>query len=186
VMDYLETDAGVDARRVAITGASRLGKTVLWAGARDPRFAMVIACCSGESGAAISRRNYGETVAHMTHPTRYAYQFAQKYGTYGDKVAELPMDGHMLVALMAPRPVLLQTGDTDGWSDPKGEFVAAVAASPVFELLGKKGLGTTEMPKAGEQLLDGTLGYYMHAGGHGMVPSDWEVYLTFMQMHLKQ
>jgi len=183
VMDYLETDRGVDAKRVALVGVSRLGKTVLWTAARDTRFAMVIASCSGESGAALSRRNYGETVAHMTHPTRYGYQFAPKYATYGDRVAELPMDGHMLVSLVAPRPVLLQTGDTDGWSDPRGEFLAAVAAGPVFELLGAQSLGTTQMPAAGEAILH-TLGYEMHSGGHGTVPSDWPVFLRFMQMHL--
>ena len=182
-MDYLETDKGVDAKRVALVGISRLGKTVLWTGARDTRFAMVIASCSGESGAALSRRNYGETVAHMTHPTRYGYQFAARYATYGDRVAELPMDGHMLVSLIAPRPVLLQTGDADGWSDPRGEFLAAVAAGPVFELLGVPSLRTTEMPKAGEPILN-TLGYYMHAGGHGTVPGDWPVFLRFMQQHL--
>jgi hypothetical protein len=182
-MDYLETDRSVDAKRVALVGVSRLGKTVLWTGARDTRFAMVIASCSGESGAALSRRDYGETVAHMTHPTRYGYQFAARYATYGDRVAELPMDGHMLVSLIAPRPLLLQTGDTDGWSDPRGEFLSAVAAGPVFELLGAKGLGTTEMPKAGEPILN-TLGYYMHSGGHGTIPSDWPVFLQFMQMHL--
>ena len=184
-MDYLETDEGVDARRVALVGVSRLGKTVLWTGARDQRFAMVIASCSGESGAALSRRNYGETVAHMTHPTRYGYQFAARYATYGDRVHELPMDGHMLVSLIAPRPVLLQTGDADGWSDPRGEFLAAVAAGPVFELLGATSLRTTEMPKAGEPILN-TLGYYMHAGGHGTIASDWPVFLRFMQLHLKK
>ncbi|MES2177555.1 MAG: acetylxylan esterase [Gemmatimonadota bacterium] len=184
VMDYLETDAGVDAKRVALLGISRIGKTVLWTGARDTRFALVIASCSGESGAALSRRNYGETVAHMTHPTRYAYQFAGIYGTFGEKVAALPMDGHMLVSLIAPRPVLLQTGDTDFWSDPKGEFLAAVAAEPVFKLLGVKGLETDKMPAAGEPILN-TLGYYMHSGGHGTVPSDFPIFLQFMQKHFQ-
>ncbi len=184
VMDYLETDSGVDAKRVALVGVSRIGKTVLWAGARDTRFAMVIASCSGESGAALSRRNYGETVAHMTASSRYAYQFAGNYGTYGDRVAQLPMDGHMLVSLIAPRPVLLQTGDTDGWSDPKGEFLSAVAASPVFTLLGARGLETDVMPAAGVPILN-TLGFYMHAGGHGTIPSDWDIFLTFMRQHFK-
>jgi hypothetical protein len=183
-MDYFETDKGVDAKRVALVGVSRLGKTVLWTGARDTRFALVIASCSGESGAALSRRNYGETVAHMTHPTRYGYQFAARYATYGDRVSELPMDGHMLVALIAPRPVLLQTGDADGWSDPRGEFLSAVAAGPVFRLLGREDLGTTAMPAAGEPILH-TLGYYMHHGGHGTIPSDWEVFRQFVRMHLQ-
>jgi hypothetical protein len=94
------------------------------------------------------------------------------------------MDAHMLVALMAPRPLLLQTGDQDYWSDPKGEFLAAVAAGPVYRLLSKQGLDTEQMPPPGEPILH-TLGYLMHSGGHGTVPSDWNVFLKFMQMHLQ-
>ena len=179
-MDYLETDKGIDAKRVAIVGISRLGKTVLWAGARDTRFAMVIASCSGESGAALSRRNYGETVKHMT--ARFGYQFATNYASYGDRVNELPVDAHMLVASIAPRPLLLQTGDKDYWSDPKGEFLSAVAAGPVYTLLGKEALGTDQMPAAGTPIFH-TLGYVMHDGGHGTIPSDWDLFLKFMQMH---
>jgi hypothetical protein len=181
VLDYFETDKGIDAKRVGIVGISRLGKTVLYAGARDTRFALVIASCSGESGAALSRRNYGETVKHMT--ARFGYQFAENYAQYGDKVADMPMDAHMLVAAMAPRPLLLQTGDKDFWSDPKGEFLSAVAAAPVYALFGKESLGTDQMPSAGTPILH-TLGYYMHDGGHGTIPSDWDVFLKFMQMHL--
>jgi hypothetical protein len=183
-MDYLETDKSVDAKRVAILGVSRLGKTVMWAGAHDTRFAMVIASCSGEGGAALSRRNYGETIAHLTEPTRFPYQFCANYAKYAKRVDEFPVDAHMLVALMAPRPVLLQTGDKDFWSDPRGEFLAAVAAEPVYRLFGKQGLGTDQMPKAGEPILH-TIGYYMHAGGHGTIPSDWDQYLKFLQMHLQ-
>jgi len=183
-LDYLETDKGVDAKRVAILGVSRLGKTVLWAGAHDPRFAMVIASCSGEGGAALSRRWFGETIKHLTAPSRYAYQFCANYAKYGDRVNQFPVDAHMLLALLAPRPVLLQTGETDTWSDPKGEFLAAVAAGPVFRLLGKQGLDTEQMPPAGQPILH-TLGYAMHAGGHGTIPSDWELFLKFMQMHLQ-
>jgi hypothetical protein len=182
-LDYLETDKGVDAKRVAITGISRLGKTVMWAGAHDPRFAMVIASCSGEGGAALSRRNYGETIAHLTEPTRYPYQFAANYANFAKRVGEFPVDAHLLVALIAPRPVLLQTGDKDFWSDPKGEFLAAVAAEPVYKLFGKQGLGTDQMPAAGEAILH-DIGYYMHEGGHGAIASDWNIYLKFMQQHL--
>jgi hypothetical protein len=181
--DYLETDKGVDAKRVAIFGVSRLGKTVLWAGAHDTRFAAVIASCSGEGGAALSRRNYGETIKHLTAPTRYPYQFAANYQKFGDHLDEFPIDAHMLIALIAPRPLLLQTGDADGWSDPKGEFLAAVAAGPVYRLVGQQGLPREEMPVAGEPVL-GTLGYYMHKGGHGTIPSDWEVFLQFLKTHL--
>jgi hypothetical protein len=182
-MDYLETDKGVDAKRVAILGVSRLGKTVMWAGAHDTRFALVIASCSGEGGAALSRRNYGETIAHLTAPSRYPYQFCANYGKFAEHVDQLPVDAHMLVALMAPRPVLLQTGDKDFWSDPKGEFLAAVAAGPVYKLLGKQGLDTDQMPAAGSGIFH-TIGYYMHDGGHGTIPSDWDQSMKFLEMHL--
>ena len=183
VQDYFETDKSIDAQRVAIHGVSRLGKTALWAGANDPRFAAVIASCSGEGGAALSRRDYGETVAHLVAPSRYPYQFAINYQQYAQHVDKLPMDAHMLVALIAPRPLLLQTGDTDYWSDPKGEFLSAVAAGPVYRLLGKDGLGTDTWPAAKQPILH-DLGYYMHDGGHGMVPSDWNIYIEFLKMHL--
>ena len=183
-MDYLETASQVDAKRVAILGVSRLGKTVLWAAAHDPRIALVIASCSGEGGAALSRRNYGETIAHLTAPSRYPYQFCANYQKYAEHVDQLPVDAHMLLALIAPLPVLLKTGDKDFWSDPKGEFLAAVAASPVYRLLGKQGLETDQMPSARTPIL-GTIGYYMHAGGHGTLPSDWDQYLEFLKMHLQ-
>jgi len=183
-MDYLETDHGVDGKRVAIMGISRLGKTVMWAGASDTRFALVIASCSGEGGAALSRRNYGETVAHLLAPSRYSYQFAVNYQKYAAHVDQLPVDANMLIALIAPRPLLLQTGDKDYWSDPKGEFLAAVAAGPVYQLLGKDGLDSNTWPPAGTPILH-TLAYFMHDGGHGSLPSDWSVYLDFMKMHLQ-
>jgi hypothetical protein len=182
-MDYLETDPGVDAKRVGITGSSRLGKTVLWAAARDTRFALVIASCSGEAGAALSRRNYGESIAIMTAPTRGPYHFAANYQKYGGHEDQLPMDAHMLIALIAPRPLLLQTADLDFWSDPKGEFLAAVAAAPVYKLLNKDPLDTDQWPMPKVPILH-DLGYYMHDGPHGIVPSDWPIYLDFMKMHL--
>jgi hypothetical protein len=183
-VDYFETDDQIDAARIAITGVSRLGKTVMWAGANDPRIAMVIASCSGEGGAALSRRNYGETIAHLVAPSRYPYQFAGNYQKWGADPSQAPMDAHLLVALIAPRPLLLQTGSGDKWSDPKGELLAAVAATPVYELFRKKGIDTDTLPPAGE-LAGETLAFYMHDGGHGLVPSDWEVYLDFMETHLK-
>jgi hypothetical protein len=180
-MDYLETDAGVDSKRVAVAGVSRLGKTVLWAGARDTRFAMVIASCSGEGGAALSRRNYGETVKNLN--VNFPYQFAQNYQKFGDHVDQLPVDSNLLLSLIAPRPLYLSTGSEDRWSDPKGEFLAAVAAEPVYKLLGKHGLGTDQMPAAGEPIMH-TIGFHMHAGGHGATPYDREQYLKFMKLHL--
>lgn len=184
-MDYFETDKAVDAKRIALQGASRLGKTVLWAGATDERFKAVIASCSGEGGAALSRRNYGEGVEHMTDTSRYYYQFAPKRHSYAKNIDASPVDAHELVALIAPRALLLQTGDTDYWSDPKGEFLAAQAAAPVYKLFGKAWADATAFPAAGDQtLLYGTLGYYMHAGGHGPIPSDWPLFIQYLKKHL--
>jgi len=183
VEDYFETDQSIDAKRVAIHGVSRLGKTVMWAGAHDQRFAAVIASCSGEGGAALSHRDYGETIAHLTAPTRYPYQFAANYAQYGGFPDKAPMDANLLIALIAPRPLLLQTGSTDNWSDPKGEFLAAVAAGPVYKLLGKDPLDTDVWPAAKQPILH-DLSYYMHDGGHGMVPTDWDIYIDFLKMHL--
>jgi len=187
-MDYFETDPGIDAKRVVVTGVSRLGKTALWTAAGDPRFAMAIPSCSGQGGAALSRRSYGETIKLITLPQRYGYQFCGHYAKWGDEPDSAPMDAHLLIALMAPRPVLLQTGDTDKWSDPMGEFKAAVAAEPVYELFGKKGLGTDRISESGQPILH-DIGFYMHKGGHGMQAadgtSDWDVYLDFMDLHLK-
>jgi hypothetical protein len=185
IIDYFETDPRVDAARIAITGVSRLGKTVLWAGARDERIALVIASVSGEGGAALSRRNYGETVAHLVAPTRFPYQFARNYATWARRMNEAPFDAHFIIALIAPRPLLLQTGYTDKWSDPYGEFLAAKAATPVYELLGGKGIESYSQPRLGEPMMN-TLGYLMHDGGHGVVPADWPVFLDFMDRHLKR
>jgi hypothetical protein len=184
VEDYFETDPSVDAKRVAIHGVSRLGKTVMWAGAHDQRFAAVIASCSGEGGAALSRRDYGETIAHLTAPTRYPYQFAANYANWAGFPDKAPMDANLLIALIAPRPLLLQTGSTDYWSDPKGEFLAEAAAGPVYKLLGKQDLGTDVWPEAKQPIFRDGLNYYMHEGGHGMVPTDWDIYVQFLKQNL--
>jgi hypothetical protein len=181
VEDYFETDKDIDAKRVAIHGVSRLGKTVTWAGAHDQRFAAVIASCGGEGGAALSHRDYGETIAHLTAPSRYPYQFAANWAKYSGFPDKAPFDANMLLALIAPRPVLLQTGSTDAWSDPKGEFLAAVAAGPVYKLLGKQDLGTDVWPAAKVPIFTNGLSYYMHEGPHGMVPSDWDIYVQFLK-----
>ena len=183
-MDYFETDKDINAKKVIVTGASRLGKTALWTGAQDQRFAMVIASISGEGGAAISRRNFGETIAHITDPSRYLYQFAANYHDYSNKVDQLPIDAHMLVSLIAPRPLLLQTGNTDYWSDPKGEYFSAQAAEPVYKLFGKAGPGSHEFPTPGDTTLLNPLGYYMHEGGHAVLPTDLDVFVTFIKKYL--
>lgn len=184
VVDYFETDHEVDARRVAITGGSRLGKTVLWAGVNDPRIALVIACSSGEGGAALARRNYGETIAHLVAPTRYPYQFAANYAKYAAHPEEMPMDTHMLVAAMAPRPLLLHTGaNGDQWSDPKGEYLAAIAATPAYRLLGKKGVDRTPAQEpVTSELVGEDLAFYLNNGGHASL--NYDVALPFMTKHL--
>ena len=144
----------------------------------------MIASVSGEGGAALSRRDYGETVAHLVAPTRYPYQFACNYLKWSGRMNDAPFDAHLIVALIAPRAVLLQTGSTDKWSDPYGEFLAAKAATPVFALLGKKGIEQYALPATGKSLMN-TLGYLMHDGPHGVIPADWPVFLDFMQQHLK-
>lgn len=181
-LDYLETDQEVDAKRVAIMGHSRLGKTVLWAGALDTRFAMVLASCSGEGGASLSRRNYGETVKHLNH--NFPYQFSRNYLKFGDHVDQLPVDSHELIALIAPRHVYLSTADQDQWADPKGEFLAAVAAGPVFKLLGKRGLDTDQMPATDKPIIH-DIAFHCHAGKHQVLPFDWDQYLRFADMHLR-
>ena len=183
LMDYFEKDPDVDATRVAITGCSRLGKTTIWTGAIEPRIKVVMPSCSGEGGAAMSRRNYGETVAHLAEKTRFPYQFCPKYGYWGSRVHEMPVDAHMLVALIAPRPLLLQTGSTDNWSDPKGEWLSLIEARKVYQLLGQDVPASDEMPAA-DQPIYSTLGYVMHDGGHGVMPQDWTYYLEFMKRHL--
>jgi len=184
IVDYLETDAGVDAGRIALTGASRLGQTALWAGASDQRIALIIASVSGEGGAALSRRDYGETVAHLVAPSRFPYWYAGNYARWADRMPAAPFDSHFIISLIAPRPLLLQTGSTDKWSDPYGEFLAAKAATPVYELLGATGIDEYSQPPLGEPMMN-TLGYLMHDGGHGVLPADWTVFLDFMDKYLK-
>ena len=183
LMDYFEKDPDIDATRIALTGASRLGKTTIWTGAIEPRIKVVMPACSGEGGAAISRREYGETVAHLTEKTRFPYQFCPKYAYWADKVHEMPVDAHMLVALIAPRPLLLQTGSTDNWSDPMGEWLALVEGRKVYQLFGKDVPLGDELPAANQPIYT-TLGYAMHDGGHGVLPQDWTYYLEFMKRHL--
>ncbi|MEO6568297.1 MAG: acetylxylan esterase [Opitutaceae bacterium] len=183
VLDYLATDAAVDAQRVAVIGHSRLGKTALWAGASDPRFALIFSSCAGEMGSALARRDFGESLDDMAG--NFGWQFAGNLQKYPGHWNELPVDAHMLIALCAPRPVFITGGTKDQWADPKGEFLAEVAAAPVYELLGKRGLGITELPALDTPVIDGDLGFHYHTGGHTITPSDWTAFLTFAARHLK-
>jgi hypothetical protein len=181
-MDYLEKDKDIDAKRVAIMGHSRLGKTVMWAGATDTRFAMVISSCSGEGGASLARRNYGETIANLTGA--FPYWFDLNFQKYSGHADQLPVDAHELIALIAPRPVYITAAEDDRWADPKGEFLACAAAGPVYRLLGRPDLGTSKMPALNQPIMR-TIGYHIRTGGHAVTAFDWDQFLTFADMHLQ-
>jgi len=178
IIDHFETDKLVDAKKIAVFGHSRLGKTVLWASALDERIAAVYASCSGEMGAALARRDWGETVDDMTQ--NFPFWFAQNFQKYTGHWNDMPVDAHMLIALSAPRPVFVTGGTQDQWADPVGEFKAAVAAGPVYKLLGKNDLGTTELPPLDTPLTKGDLGWHYHTGGHAATEADWKAFLEFV------
>lgn len=182
-IDYFETDKAVNAKQIAITGASRLGKTVLWAGAQDERVAAVFSVVSGEMGAALIRRDWGETLDDMAQ--NFPWQFAGNLQKWVGKWNDLPVDQHLLIALCAPRPVYVNGGLTDQWSDPKGEFLAMVAAGPVYRLLGAKDLGVTQVPPLDKPITTGELAFHYHSGGHQAVPADWKAFLDFAERHFK-
>ena len=178
IIDYFETDKLVDAKKIAVQGHSRLGKTVLWASAMDERIAAVFSSCSGEMGAALARRDWGETVDDMAQ--NFSYQFAGNFQKYAGHWNDMPVDAHMLIALSAPRPVFITGGTQDQWADPVGEFKAGVAAGPVYKLLGKNDLGTTELPPLDTPLTKGDIGWHYHTGGHMASAADWKAFLDFV------
>lgn len=176
MLDYLQTDPAIDAKRVVAIGHSRIGKAAIWAGAQDERFAAVIANESGEGGAALARRWYGETVERLN--TSFPHWFCARYSTYNKRVTDLPVDQHELLALVAPRPLYVASADGDQWSDPKGEFLGALYTEPVYRLYGKTGLGTTTFP-AVDQPVGQTVRYHDRTGNHDVTDYDWEQYLRF-------
>jgi hypothetical protein len=190
-LDYFETDKAVDARQVGIEGLSRYGKAAIVTMAYDPRFAIGFIGSSGEGGAKLHRRNFGELVENLTGSGEYHWM-AGNFLKYGGPLTpgDLPVDAHELIALCAPRPTFISYGASSGpgtegqWVDQRGSFMAAVAAGPVFRLLGKKDMGTSEFPEVETGITDGDLAFRQHKGGHTTGPN-WPTFLTFASRYLK-
>ena len=180
IMDYLETDDRVNAKQVVVTGLSRLGKTALWAGANDQRFAIVVSADSGEGGAALSKRDFGETVELINRVN--PHWCIEKYKSYNYTVDKLPVDQHMLVALSAPRPVYIASAILDTSADPKGEFLSAKFAEPVYALYGKKGVEVEEQPPVNTPVGE-TIGYHVRSGEHDILLYDWIQFIHFANRH---
>jgi hypothetical protein len=185
-LDYMETDPAVDDRQVGITGHSRYGKAALVAEAYDPRFAIGYICSSGQGGAKPHRRDFGEIVENAAAPPAYHW-VAGNFLKYAGPLQwnDLPVDSHELIALCAPRPVFIGTGvvDGDGWCDPRGMFLAAAAAGPVYRLLGKRDLGTSTFPATGTALIDGDVAFRQHELGHTPAPN-WPGFIDFASRYL--
>ncbi|MEX2600229.1 MAG: hypothetical protein WD355_01195 [Balneolaceae bacterium] len=177
-MDYLESDEEVDASKVALIGHSRGGKASLWAGAEDSRFSLVISNESGSGGAALSRRQYGETIRAVN---RFTHWFAENFQTWNGREQELPFDQHMLVSLIAPRAVYIASADEDLWADPKGEFLSLVHSSPVYRLWGHSAIRPEEMPALEEPFRSGPRGYHVRRGTHNLTPLDWNLFIDFAE-----
>jgi hypothetical protein len=176
-MDYLQQDSEIDGGKVAVIGHSRGGKTALWAGAQDERFAMASSNESGCAGAALSRRPLGETVALINR--NLGYWFCGKFHRYSGQEAQLPIDQHQLIALLAPRAVAVGSADEDLWADPRGEFLGLAHASPVHGLYGQPAIDPEEMPPLNRPLNRGRRHYHIRPGGHNLRPLDWGYYMDF-------
>ena len=183
-MDYLQTDSDIDHNRVAIMGHSKMGKAALWTAAQDERFALAISAQSGCAGAALWRRRSGETLEKMV--TRFPYWLCRNAWKFVSQEDDLPLDQHMLLACIAPRPVYVHSGVEDTWADPRGEYLSAYHASEVYRLFGKKGLASESSPPVGEAIIESDVGYHIRQGGHSIEMYDWQRFLDFADYHFKK
>ncbi|MGD1043104.1 MAG: acetylxylan esterase [Sedimentisphaerales bacterium] len=180
-MDYIVTDKDIDANKVCIMGVSRYGKVAMWAGAQDQRFAITYSCVSGCGGIVIVRRGFGETVKGINN--MFPYWFCRNFRKFGSRINDLPVDWHMLVSLMAPRPIYISTAEQDLWTDPRGSFLSGKYAEPVYQLFGEKGLSVDDMPPV-ETPVGDFIGYHNRKGTHGLTDYDWQQFLNFADRHL--
>ena len=181
-LDYLEQNAEVNAQKVIVFGHSLLGKVALWAGAADQRFAGVISNDSGCGGAALSKREFGETIKSINRS--FPHWFCKNFRDYGGNEKALPVDQHEVLAMVAPRPLYVASAEEDQWADPRGEFLSVVYASPVYELYGVQGITQTEMPAVNEPIM-GPVAYHIRSGKHDVTDFDWEQYIRWAKQYIQ-
>lgn len=183
VMDYFGTDTDIDAKKVVVVGHSRGGKASLWAAAQDRRFAICVTNCSGNTGAALSRRQFGERISRIN--TTFPHWFNNNYKKYNDRENALPVDQHMLIAMVAPRPVYATNASKDLWADPKGTFLSLKNAEKVYGLYDIKSALPADPPEINEPIIRSQLAYHNREGEHNLTAYDWSNFISFANYHFK-